>query len=114
MIDIEKSFVLKYKKKTPANTILKGVAMNDHAFQDGRSAAVNNDLSRSRKPLSLALTLKDRKKFAKAGMTISLGSLVLTGLVHFKGHKNLHTWSGIALLGFSLWHHRLNKRKSKS
>jgi hypothetical protein len=87
--------------------------MNDQVVQDGRGAAVNSDLLRSTKPLSLALTLKDRKKVAKAGMTISLGSLVLTGLVHFKGHKSLHTWSGIALLGFSFWHHRLNKRKFK-
>ena len=87
--------------------------MNDQAVQDGRSPASDNDLSRSMKPLKLALKVKDKKKVAKAGMTISLGSLVLTGLMHFKGHKSLHTWSGIALLGFSFWHHRLNKRKSK-
>lgn len=77
------------------------------------SGTVNEDLSRSRKPLIPVLTMKDKKKVAKAGMTVSLGSLVLTGLMHFKGHKSLHTWSGIALLGFSIWHHRLNKRKSK-
>ncbi len=87
--------------------------MTDQTDQDGTGAAVNNDLSRSTKPLILALTVKDKKKVTKVGMTISLGSLVLTGLMHFKGHKSLHTWSGIALLGFSFWHHRLNKRKSK-
>ena len=82
--------------------------MNDTADQNGNSAAVNNDLSRSSKPLIPALAVRDKKKVAKVGMMISLGSLVLTGLTHFKGHKNLHTWSGIALLGFSFWHHRLN------
>ena len=62
------------------------------------------------KPIKLALTLKNKKTAAKMGMTISLGSLVLSGLMRFKGHKSLHTWSGIALLGFSFWHHRLNKK----
>jgi len=87
--------------------------MNDQADQDKMGAAVNSDLSRSTKSIIQALTVKNKKKVAKAGMTISLGSLVLTGLIHFKGHKSLHTWSGIALLGFSYWHHRLNKRESK-
>ena len=87
--------------------------MNDQANQDVRGAAVNNDLSRSTKSLIPVLSVKDKKKVAKVGMTISLGSLILTGLMHFKGHKSLHTWSGIALLGFSFWHHRLNQRKSK-
>ncbi len=87
--------------------------MNDQLDQDEISTAVNNNLSRSTKLLNLALTAKDKKKVAKIGMMTSLGSLVLSGLMKFKGHKRLHTWSGIALLGFSFWHHRLNKRKSK-
>ncbi len=87
--------------------------MNNSADKDGIGTADNNYLSRLSKPLIPALALRDKKKVAKVGMTISLGSLVLTGLTHFKGHKSLHTWSGIALLGFSFWHHRLNKRKSK-
>ena len=87
--------------------------MNDQADQDKMDAAVNSDLSQSTKSIIQALTVKNKKKVAKVGMTVSLGSLVLTGLMHFKGHKSLHTWSGIALLGFSFWHHRLNKRKSK-
>ena len=87
--------------------------MKDQAGHSGRRAAANNDLLQSLKSFNPAFTLKDKKKVAKAGMTISLGSLVLTGLMHFKGHKSMHTWSGIALLGFSFWHHRLNKRKSR-
>ena len=82
--------------------------MNDTADQDGNGAVVNNDLSRSSGRLNPALSLKDKKQIAKAGMMMSLSSLVLTGLTHFRGHKSLHTWSGIALLGFSFWHHRLN------
>ena len=83
--------------------------MNDPADREGIDAADNRDLSRSRKTLSPALVLKNKKKVAKVGMTISLGSLVLTSLAHFKGHKSLHTWSGIGLLVFSFWHHRLNE-----
>jgi hypothetical protein len=87
--------------------------MNDTADQNGNGVAFNNNLLRSSKPLIPALAVRDKKKVAKAGMMISLGSLVLTGFTHFRGHKSLHTWSGIALLGFSFWHHRLNTRKSK-
>ena len=87
--------------------------MNDQADQAGVGATDKNNSSLSTKPLILAISGLDKKRVAKVGMTISLGSLVLTGLMHFKGHKSLHTWSGIALLGFSFWHHRLNKRKSK-
>ncbi len=87
--------------------------MNDQLDQDGMRTAVNHNLSRSTPSLNLALTVKDKKKVAKIGMITSLGSLFLSGLMNFKGHKRLHTWSGIALLGFSFWHHRLNRRKSK-
>jgi len=82
--------------------------MNDTADQNGNGAAFNNDSSRSSKLRIPALVVRDKKQITKVGMMISLGSLVLTGLTHFKGHKSLHTWSGIALLGFSFWHHRLN------
>jgi hypothetical protein len=56
---------------------------------------------------------KTKKMIAKTGMKISLGSLVVTGLAHFKGAKSLHIWSGVVLLAFSFWHHRLNKPKRK-
>ena len=87
--------------------------MNIQADRNKMGAVVNRDLSQSTKSIIQALTVKNKKKVAKVGMTISLGSLVLTSLMHFKGHKSVHTWSGIALVGFSIWHHRLNKRKSK-
>jgi hypothetical protein len=53
--------------------------MNDTADQNGNDVAFNNDLLRSSKPLIPALAVRDKKKVAKAGMMISLGSLVLTG-----------------------------------
>ena len=87
--------------------------MIDPADRDKMGAVVQRNLSQSTRSIIQALTVKNKKKVAKVGMTISLGSLVLTGFMHFKGHKSVHTWSGIALVGFSIWHHRLNKRPSK-
>ena len=43
--------------------------MNDQADRDGRGAAVNNDLSRSTKPLIPALTVKDKKNDGTAFFT---------------------------------------------
>jgi hypothetical protein len=44
---------------------------------------------------------------AKIGMSISLGALVATGLLPGVRSRHLHIWSGLALVGFSIWHHSL-------
>lgn len=59
------------------------------------------------------ITLEDKRKYAKAGMTVSMGLLAATGFVQRKGGKALHIWSGAALIGFSLWHHMLYQPKVK-
>ncbi len=46
----------------------------------------------------------------KTGMAVSMGLLVWTGMG--KGRRSrpgrtLHTWAGIALIGFSVWHYHL-------
>ena len=51
--------------------------------------------------------LERKRSTAKIGMTVSLGSLVATGFMRGRGAKNLHIISGIALIGFSYWHHAL-------
>jgi hypothetical protein len=51
--------------------------------------------------------LERKKSAAKTGMTLSLGALVVTGLMQGRGARTLHIWSGMALVGFSVWHHRL-------
>jgi hypothetical protein len=48
-----------------------------------------------------------KKQVAKTGMTISLAALIATSLMKGRGTKILHIWSGIALIGFSVWHHQL-------
>jgi hypothetical protein len=51
--------------------------------------------------------MDEKKSVAKVGMTLSLGALVITGLMQGRGAKILHIWSGVALVGFSVWHHCL-------
>ena len=60
------------------------------------------------------ISLEDKKKYAKTGMTVSLGVLAVTGFMQGKGPKALHVWSGAALIGFSMWHHMLYQPKAKS
>ena len=58
--------------------------------------------------------LDTKKEIAKIGMTLSLGTLVLTSLnLKSKTSKVLHTTSGVTLLGFSIWHHFLYKPDKK-
>ncbi len=59
----------------------------------------------------------DKRSLAKWGMAASMGTLVVTGLMETKkgptGQKlrSLHLWSGMALVGFSLWHYTLYRPK---
>lgn len=59
-------------------------------------------------------TLEDKKKYAKTGMTVSMGVLAVTGFMQGKGPKALHVCSGAALIGFSMWHHMLYRPRAKS
>jgi hypothetical protein len=51
-----------------------------------------------------------KRSSAKIGMSLSLGALVVTGFMPGRGAKTLHVWSGLALIGFSIWHHNLYRR----
>lgn len=45
------------------------------------------------------------KSLTKAGAVFSLAGLVWTALGKGRRSKCLHTWAGIALVGFSVWHY---------
>lgn len=56
----------------------------------------------------LTLDLDTKKEIAKIGMTASLGVVTATSFyMKNKFMKNLHIGSGVALIGFSFWHHTL-------
>ena len=63
------------------------------------------------------IDLDTKKEIAKIGMTASMGITVATSFnMKNKVMKNLHVGAGVALVGFSLWHHLLyqpGKKKSK-
>ena len=50
---------------------------------------------------------KTARNWSKAGMVISLGGLVWTGMGRGCVNRQWHTWAGIALVGFSVWHYNV-------
>ncbi len=57
----------------------------------------------------MALTTSQLRKVAKVGMTASLAALVISaaGKGNRRQRMATHTWQGLALIGFSLWHYNL-------
>jgi hypothetical protein len=55
----------------------------------------------------------DIRAIAKSGMTLSLATLVLTGVGKGRCNWNLHTWAGIALVGFSVWHYNTYQKPER-
>lgn len=59
--------------------------------------------------------LDTKKEVAKIGMTASMAIVVGTSFgMKSKVMKNLHIGAGVALVGFSLWHHMLYQPAKKS
>ena len=48
--------------------------------------------------------LNAKRNAAKVGMGGSMAVLVYTGFKRGRRYMNAHTWAGMALLGFTLWH----------
>ncbi len=51
--------------------------------------------------------LQQKQEWAKTGMTISLALTAVSGFMRGRQARTVHVWSGLALIGFSVWHHRL-------
>ena len=59
--------------------------------------------------------LETKKEAAKIGMTASMAIVIGTSFgMKSKIMKNLHVGAGVALVGFSLWHHMLYQPSKKS
>ncbi|WP_321314432.1 STAS/SEC14 domain-containing protein [Halarcobacter sp.] len=73
-----------------------------------------------KKPLlpRIEIDLDTKKEIAKIGMTATMGITVATSMyMKNKFMKRLHVVAGVALVGFSYWHHTLyqpTKKKSKN
>lgn len=60
------------------------------------------------------IDLDVQKEIAKIGMTASMGITVATSFnMKSTTMKNLHIGAGVALVGFSLWHHLLYQPDKK-
>jgi hypothetical protein len=65
---------------------------------------------RKRGPL---IDTKRQRTLAKAGVLATLGILVWTGMQRpRRRYMPLHTWSGMALIGLTLWHWSLYMPRS--
>ena len=61
------------------------------------------------------LSLEKKREYAKVGMGVSLALTAGTALFMKNGvSSKLHTLSGIALIGFSLWHYSLYPKEKAS
>lgn len=60
------------------------------------------------------IDLDTKKEIAKIGMTASMGITVATSMyMKTKFMKRLHVVAGVALVGFSYWHHTLYQPAKK-
>jgi hypothetical protein len=63
----------------------------------------------------MSIDLEVQKEIAKVGMTVSMGITVATAFkMKSRKVKNLHVGAGVALIGFSLWHHLLYGTRKRS
>jgi hypothetical protein len=58
--------------------------------------------------------LQASRTAAKVGMGTSMAALVYTAMKRGRSAMHLHTWAGIGLLGFTLWHIYLYQPKRKA
>jgi hypothetical protein len=66
---------------------------------------------RKRHPL---VEIKTQRTLAKAGVLATLGILVWTGMQRpRRRYMPLHTWTGMALIGLTLWHWSLYMPRSE-
>ena len=73
-----------------------------------------NSTKKELKLLNRSWDLETKKEVAKIGMSASLAVVVGTSFaMKSKAMKTLHVGAGIALVGFSFWHHMLYQPPKK-
>ncbi len=99
------------------NTNTKNAKISAVRRESKRSKSIqkSSDSALSLKTLQVAellTSVESKREFAKLGMSASL--LVCVGSAFFKGNfaRNLHIASGVALVGFSIWHHSLYEKNT--
>ena len=105
-----KSGVLKSSlKPSVSNGTKSGTThLNEAKSNDSKTSSLS---LKTLQVAELLTSVESKREFAKLGMSASL--LVCVGSAFFKGNfaRNLHIASGVALVGFSIWHHSLYEKK---
>lgn len=74
----------------------------------------NEKQTKNRGGIFSQIDLDTKREIAKIGMTASMGITVATSFyMKNKFMKNLHIGAGVALVGFSFWHHMLYQPEDK-
>jgi hypothetical protein len=50
----------------------------------------------------------------KAGMLATMGTAVYSGFAGGKPARFIHPWAGLALVGFAIWHQRINLKRKRT
>lgn len=77
--------------------------------EKGGSREASPPLPQTR-PEKQASRIVRERRVARIGMTAAMGALMATGLMRGRGARVFHIWSGLALIGLSVWHHNLYRR----
>lgn len=97
------------KRKGATNGANNGATrLNEAKSKDSKTSSLS---LKTLQVAELFTSVESKREFAKLGMSASL--LVCVGSAFFKGNfaRNLHIASGVALVGFSIWHHSLYEKK---
>jgi len=54
------------------------------------------------------------RSLAKTGMVASMVTAIYSGFASGKLARLIHPWAGLAMVGFTLWHHQLNTKPRRS
>lgn len=107
-------------KSSVGGAVAKTMRATNGGASASKSSAIKREASKSSESTlslktlqvkELFTSIESKREFAKLGMSASL--LVCVGSAFFKGNvaRNLHIASGVALVGFSLWHYSLYDKK---
>ena len=78
------------------------------------SPRLQSNADRARRKPGPLVDVKTQRSIAKAGVLAALGVLVWTGMQRpRRRYMPLHTWTGMALIGLTLWHWSLYLPRSE-
>lgn len=95
-----------------SDSSVKTASARRNSAKNSANSAKLNSAAKTR--IFPQIPLEKQREFAKIGMGVSLALTAGTALfMKNSGAKTIHTLSGVALIGFSLWHYSLYPKPHK-